>query len=157
MYHIFFIHSSVDGHLGCFCVLAMVRSAAVKIGVHVSFQMSIFSGYILRSGVPASYVCTRSVVSDSATPWIVACQAPLPMEFFRQEYWSGVPFPTPGDLFNSGVELMSLSSPALAGGFPTTSATWEALLDHMGIIFSFLRSPHTVLHMAAQFTFPPAM
>ena len=64
------------------------------------------------------------------------------MEFFRQEYWSGVPFPTPGDLFNSGVEPMSLASPALAGGFFTTSPTWEALLDHMGIIFSFLRSPH---------------
>ena len=59
MYHIFFIHSSVDGHLGCFCVLAMVSSAAVKIGVHVSFQMSVFSGYILRSGITRS--CGNSV------------------------------------------------------------------------------------------------
>ena len=38
MYHIFFIHLSVDGHLGCFCVLAVVNSAAVNIGVHVSFR-----------------------------------------------------------------------------------------------------------------------
>ena len=68
MYHIFFIHSSVDGHLGCFYVLAMVNSAAVKIGVHVSFQMRVFSGYILRSGVAASYVCVCSVVSDSLQP-----------------------------------------------------------------------------------------
>ena len=67
------------------------------------------------------HVCAQllNCVRLFATPWIVACQAPLPMEFFRQEYWSGVPFPTPGDLFNSGVEPMSLASPALAGGFFT--------------------------------------
>ena len=57
---------------------------------------------------------------DSMTPWTVACQAPLPMEFSRQEYWSGVPFPSPGDLPNPGIEPASLVSPALAGGFFTT-------------------------------------
>ena len=51
IHHIFFIHSSVDGHLGCFHVLAIVKSAAVNIGVHVSFQIIVFSGYIPRSGV----------------------------------------------------------------------------------------------------------
>ena len=51
MYHIFFIHSSVDGHLGCFHVLAIVNSAALDIGTHVSFQIKvlIFSRYISRS------------------------------------------------------------------------------------------------------------
>ena len=44
-----------------------------------------------------------SVMSDSATPWIVTCQAPLSMEFSRQEYWSGLPFPSPGDLPDPGV------------------------------------------------------
>ncbi|ELR59616.1 hypothetical protein M91_15039, partial [Bos mutus] len=50
-------------------------------------------------------------------------QVPMPMEFSRQEYWSGVPFPTPGDLPNPGSEPVSLASPALAGRFFTTSAT----------------------------------
>ena len=55
--------------------------------------------------------------------WTVACQAPLSMQFSRQEYWSGLPVPTPGDLPNPGVEPTSLVSPALAGGFFTTCAT----------------------------------
>ncbi|ELR50284.1 hypothetical protein M91_01266, partial [Bos mutus] len=49
-------------------------------------------------------------------------QAPLSIESSRQEYWSGVPFPTPGDLSNPGIKPVSLESPALAGGFFTTSA-----------------------------------
>ena len=54
------------------------------------------------------------------TPWTVARQAPLSMEFSRQEYWSGLPCPPPGDLPNPGTEPVSLMSPALAGGFFTT-------------------------------------
>ena len=50
------------------------------------------------------------------------------VEFSRQEYWGGLPCPPPGDLPDPGIELMSLMSPALAGGFFTTNATWEALL-----------------------------
>ena len=56
---------------------------------------------------------------------IVARQAPLPMGFFRQEYWSWLPRPPPGDLPNPGIEPWSPVSPALTGGFFTTSATWE--------------------------------
>ena len=52
-----------------------------------------------------------------ATPWSVALQAPLPMGFPRQEYWSGLPFPPPGDLPHSEIKPTSLVSPALAGGF----------------------------------------
>ena len=61
------------------------------------------------------------------TLWTVAHQAPLSMKFSRQEYWSGLPFPPPGDLPDPGIEPASLISPALAGGFFTTSATWEVL------------------------------
>ena len=65
-------------------------------------------------------------MNDSAAPWAVACQAPLSMELSRQCYWSGVPFPTPGDLPDPGIEHVSLVSLALAGSFFTTSTTWEA-------------------------------
>ena len=61
-----------------------------------------------------------SVVSDSVTLRIVACQAPLSMGFFRQEYWSGLPCSPPGDLPNSEIEPTSPVSPALADGFFTT-------------------------------------
>ena len=66
------------------------------------------------------------VVSDSATPWTIACQAPLSMEFSRQEHWSGLPFPPPGGLPDPGMELLS---PALAGGFFTTEPR-EAPVSH---------------------------
>ena len=54
-------------------------------------------------------------------------QAPLSMGFSRQEYWSGLPHPPPGDLSDPGIKPKSLTSPALAGGFFITSATWERL------------------------------
>ena len=55
MYHSLFIHSSVDEHLCCFHVLAIVNSASVKIGVHVPFSILIYSGYMPRSGIAGSY------------------------------------------------------------------------------------------------------
>ena len=58
--------------------------------------------------------------------WTVARQAPQSRGFSRQEYWSGLPCPPPGDLPDLGIEPASLTSPALAGGFFTISATWEA-------------------------------
>ena len=60
------------------------------------------------------------------TPWTVAHQAPLSMGFSREEYWSGLPCPPPGDLTDPGIEPVSSMFPALAGSFFTTSATWEA-------------------------------
>ena len=55
MYQVFLIHSSVDGHLGCFHVLAIANSAAMNIGVHVSFQMKVLYRYVPRRGIARSY------------------------------------------------------------------------------------------------------
>ena len=77
-------------------------------------------------------VCVRACVSVCVrvlshvwlfmTPRTIARQSPLSMEFPRQEYWSGLPFPSPGDLPNPGMELESLASPALTGRIFITSA-----------------------------------
>ena len=68
-------------------------------------------------------VCVLSHVCLFATPWTVTHQTPLSMEFSRQEYWSGLLFPSPVNLLNPGIEPASLTSPALAGRFFTTSST----------------------------------
>ena len=61
-----------------------------------------------------------------AIPWTAVYQVPLSMAFSRQEYWSELPFPTPGDLLNPGIKPMFLACPALASRFFTTRVTWEA-------------------------------
>ena len=68
-----------------------------------------------------------AVVSNSVTQWIAAHQAPLSMGFSRQEYWSGLPCPPPGDLPDPGTESTSLMSPALAGVFFTLEAPVQIL------------------------------
>ena len=67
-----------------------------------------------------------------ATPWTVAQQASLSMGFSRQQYWSGLPCPLPGDLPDPGIKPTTLTSPALAEGFFTSHTTWEApcMLSH---------------------------
>ena len=78
-------------------------------------------------------VCVLSHFSSvrfSATLWTVAHQVPPSMGFSRREYCSGLPCPPPGDPPGPGIEPASLTSPALAGRFFTTSATWEAQLLH---------------------------
>ena len=64
-------------------------------------------------------VCMAQLCPTLRSPWTIACQAPLSMKFSRQEYWSGLPFPIPGDIPNPGIEPMSLASPVLAGRFFT--------------------------------------
>ena len=76
-----------------------------------------------------TYVCAKSLqlCLTLCGPWSVAQQVLLSIRFSRQEYWSRLPCPPPRDLPNPGIEPISLTSPALAGGFFTPSTTWEAL------------------------------
>ena len=71
-------------------------------------------GFFLINALPEAHGCGGGLVTQSsptlATPWAVACQAPPPMGFSRQEYWSGLPFSSPGDLPDTGIEP---GSPAL--------------------------------------------
>ena len=88
---------------------------------------------MFNSQISACMLSCFSSVQLFVTPWTVscqadvACQAHLSMRFSRQECWSGLPFPSPGYLSDPGIKPASLMSPALAGGFFTTSTTWEVL------------------------------
>ena len=84
------------------------------------------------------FSCVRLFV----TLWITALQAPLTMGFSRQNYWSGLPFPSPGDLPYPKTEPMSLASPALPGGLFTTSST---LLFSCSVVSDSLQ-PHRLQH-----------
>ena len=88
----------------------------------------------------ASILSRFSRVQLFVTLWTVARQAPLSMEFSSQEYWSGLLFPSPGDLPNPGIKPVSLVSPALAGRFFTTSDTWETQTPLLcySIFFSYV-------------------
>ena len=95
-----------------------------------------------------SKVKSLSHVQLLATLWTVAYQAPQSTEFSRQEYWSELPCPPPGDLLDLGIKLASSMSPAVAGGFFTTSAKIVKVKS-----FSRVRlfvTPWTVAYQAPQ-------
>ena len=81
------------------------------------------AGLCLRNVQYNHVLSCFSRVQLFATPWTVAHQAPVSLGFSRQEYWSGLPFPLPGDLPDPGTERAPLLSPALAGRFFTASTT----------------------------------
>ena len=70
-------------------------------------------------------MCMLSLVQLFVTPWTVAHQAPLSLGFLRQEYWSGLPFPSPEDIPDPRIEPLSPVSPALAGRFFSTEPLWK--------------------------------
>ena len=89
----------------------------------VSFIL-VKSACLILQGCQAVH-CHFSCVRLFATPWTVACQVPLSMGFSRQENWSGLPFPSSGDLSDPGMEPMS---PALAGKFFTSESPGKPLV-----------------------------
>ena len=77
--------------------------------------------------------CEAASVSHCRNHMDCSPPGPVSMGFSRPEYWSGLPCPPPGDLPNPEVDPMSRVSPALAGEFFTTSATWEVYFRHVGV------------------------
>ena len=106
-------------------------------------------------GIQGEVTCVLShyVMSNSATPWAVAHQASLSMGSSRQEYWSGLPFPPPGDLPDPGIQPASPASPALAGRFlsieplvqlslcaPSTGALVQSLVMELDPMCSYYKT-----------------
>ena len=94
-------------------------------------------------------MCSVAQPCLTVAPQTAAHQTTLPTEFFRQEYWNGLPFPTPGDLPNPGIEPVSFVSPALAGGFFTTSIIIITLI----ILHLFQKYNIISISMNAEFLF----
>ena len=129
----------------------LLRWTLIHISLSLYFQ---FFWKLPRSVTAASYsnfcVTFCAMLSHFSrvwlfgTLWTVACQSPLSMGFSGKEYWSGLPFPPPGDLPDPGIKS---TSPALAGSFFISSTTWETTEESLNC------SPQWLYH----FTFPPAM
>ena len=140
------IFSSVLSRLRCFaselfpgmaggtCALTLSQPLFHKLLLCLTFSRCLCFSFYLGNVV---VVQSLSHIQLFAIPWTVACQAPLSMGFPRQEYWSGLSFPSPGDLPNSGIEP---ASPALADGFFTTEPPGKPKRDMgsgypMGLLF----------------------
>ena len=107
--------------------------------------------YVTSSFSYSACVRDKSLQScpTCATLWTVALQAPHSMGFSRREYWGGSPCLPPGDLPHPGIEPTPLMSPAVAGVFFTTRATWEALLIFQVVIYVY----YLVMKLTHKFTF----
>ena len=127
-------------HTSCSKMVSILSKQKVNTFFHINLSLKLWPGLCIQSikwlnSMRGPYVCIQLLSSPHtractqsrlfAAPRTVACPAPLSTEFSRQEYWSGLPFPSPGDLPEPRMEPTSLASPALAEGFssspPTTS------------------------------------
>ena len=86
-------------------------------------------------GIEDVFMLSHSVMSDSVITWTIARQVPLAMGFPRQEHWSGLLFPHPGDLPNPGIEPVSPASPALQVDYIPLSHWGRPSIEDMGVDF----------------------
>ena len=155
IYHIFIIHSSIDRLLGCFHVLAIVNSAAMNIGVHVSFWNMVFSGYMPRSRIVGSSVQFSSVTQSCPTicdP--MDCSMPglpdhhqLPEITQTHVHWVG-------DAIQPPHPLSSLSPPAFLQSFPALGFFQMSQLFMSGGQSIAVSASASVLPMNIQDWFP---
>ena len=113
LFHIFPTQGLNRGLLHCRQILYHLSHQGIPIQLYIDINIYRYK-YMC--------VCAQSLscVWLLVTTWTVACQAPRSMGFSRQKFWSGLPFPPPGDLPNPGIEPTSPASPSLAGRFFTT-------------------------------------
>ena len=109
--------SLIECHILCYSGVGTIEEATKYF----------FSGQPSFTWILVRAVCAKSLQSCLMLCDPVDCQGPLSKGFSRQESWSGLSFPPPRDIPNPGMQFSSLMSPALAGGFFMTSATWESL------------------------------
>ena len=106
------------------CLYSLTKSRPQMVFNHLLFFCMLLSDFFLLFFISSNFdqvACMLSCVQLFATWWAVAHHAPLCMQFLWQEYWSGLPFPPPGDLLDPGIEPVCLVSPALANRFFTTA------------------------------------
>ena len=157
MYHNFFIHSSVDGYLGCFHVLAIVRAAAAAAAKSLQSCPTLcdpIDGSPPGSPIPGILqartlkwvaisfskawkwkvkVKSLSRVQLFPNPWTAAYQAPPPTGFSRQEYWSGVPLPSPAIVHSAAINMGNMYPFEL--WFSQGICLLVGLLGHMVVLF----------------------
>ena len=112
-------------------------SSVISLGDHLHpWRLNSNTTLSTKLVLPSWCACTLSCFSRVwlfVTLWTVAHQAPLSLQFSRQEYWSGLTCPSLGDLLNPGIKPASLESSALASRFFTTSKIWEAHIYSVGL------------------------
>ena len=131
-----------------YCPFPILHIAARMI--FLKYKYNITSLFLLKSVC----VCAQllSDVQLFMNPWTVACQAPLFMEFSRREYWSMLPFPTPGGFPDPRIDPTPLVSPALADGFFTAAPpgkplhTYEGMCEDIHTYINFTRDDSTHWH-----------
>ena len=94
--------------------LSIISNKARRRGQRILVKLSNVSSHSTVATIYIHVLSCLSGVRLLATPWTVVCQASQSMGFSRQEYWSGLPFPSPGDLPDPGIESVSLGSPAVS-------------------------------------------
>ena len=123
--------------------------------IYIYILSHILFHFGLSQDVEYNSLCYTSVAQSCPTLcdlWTVAHHAPLSLGFSRQEYWSALPFPPPGDLPDPGIEPMSPISPALASGYFTTVPNGKLVLYSRTLVF--IHSIYTILYIHSIYTHP---